>query len=143
VEEFAVNGAERPALFTDPLRWKLIIFDWAPTESKPSMVIHFGPGTRRLFSMDFDGSRKSITLIQSKAEGLIPLEERGLRPVPPKVGELIVNDKEPGRLDLEGEFEGRRVRAILHQTAPPPTTRKWRYRWFHAGPSGGTTSSSD
>lgn len=133
VDAFAVNGIERPALFTDPLRWKLIVFDWGPYEPKPSIVIHFGAGTRRLFSMDFDGGRKSITLIQSKPDGLLEPEEQPLQPVPPKVGSLIVNDAEPGRLVLEGDLEGQRVRVVLHRITPAPILRKWPYRWLHGG----------
>jgi hypothetical protein len=133
VDEFAINGAELPPLFTDPVRWKLIVFDWGP-ESKPSIVVHFGPGTRRLFFMDFDGIGKSITLTQSKPGGLMSPGELALPPVTRKVGSLIVNDAQLGRLLLEGDFEGQRVRAVLHRIVPAPTVRKWRYRWLHTGP---------
>jgi hypothetical protein len=134
VDEFAVNGADRPALFTDPLRWKLIVFDWSPSDAKPSVVVHFGLDTRRLFFMEFDDRRKSITLIQSKPDRLMAPQAQNLAPVAPKVGSLTVNDAQPGQLVLEGDFEGQRVRAVLHRTMPAPIVRKWRYRWFHTGP---------
>jgi len=134
VDQFAVDGTELPPLFTDPLRWKLIVFDWGPYEAKPSIVIHFGPGTRRLLSMDFDSGRKSITLVQPRREGSISPEEQALQPLPPKAGSLTVTDAEPGRLVLDGDLDGQRIRAVLHRATPAPVVRKWLYRWYHSGP---------
>jgi hypothetical protein len=119
VDEFSVNGTERPPLFTDPVRWKLIVFDWGAWYDKPSLVIHFGPGTRRLFDMNFDGIRKSLVLLRTE-----PLSKGSTS------GTLVVNDSDPSRLILEGDFEGQRIRAVLHRTASGPALRKWPLRPF-------------
>ena len=120
VDAFAVNGVERPPLFTDQSRWKLLVFDWGAYYPKPSLVIHFGPGTRRLFSVDFDAGKKSVSLIRPDQTS-------------PAVGSLVVNEEGHDRLVLEGDFEGQRVRAVLHRAALDPMTHKWRFRVFRDG----------
>jgi hypothetical protein len=120
VDAFSVNGIERPPLFTDPNRWKLLVFDWGVYYPKPSLVIHFGPGTRRLFDVDFDAGRKSVSLLR-------PYQTS------PTLGTLVVNEDGHDRLVLEGVFEGQRVRAVLHRAAPDPITHKWRFRLFRDG----------
>jgi hypothetical protein len=117
VDAFSVNGVERPPLFTDPSRWKLLVFDWGAFYPKPSLVIHFGPGTRRLFDVDFDAGKKSVSLLR-------PYQTS------PTLGTLVVNEDDHDRLVLEGDFEGQRVRAVLHRAAPDPITHKWRFRIF-------------
>jgi len=117
VDQFLVNGTERPPLFTDPARWKLLVFDWGVYYEKPVLVIHFGPGTRRLFAINFDGARKALTLVDE------PTFQK-------TSGTFVVNDAGAGRLVLEGDFEGQRIRAVLHRTAPGPTLREWPLRPF-------------
>ena len=132
VDEFTVNGIEQPPLFTDPARWKLLVFDWAVPYSKPSLVIHFGPGTRQLFSVDFDANSKSIILRRPipLPGGSMSPEQQSRQHSPPVAGTLVVSDEDRDRLVLEGDFEGRRVRAVLHRAAPDSTVHKWHFRLF-------------
>jgi hypothetical protein len=132
VDAFSVNGVERPPLFTDSSRWKLLVFDWGVPYPKPSLVIHFAPGTRRLFSVNFDAGKKSVSLIRPNLlpGGSISPEQQSLRKISPTVGTFVVNDEDHDRLVLEGDFEGQRVRALLHRVAPDPITHKWRFRVF-------------
>jgi hypothetical protein len=132
VDEFTINGIDQPPLFTDPARWKLLVFDWAVPYPQPSLVIHFGPGTRRLFSLDFDSKRKSITLLRPNPlpGGSLSPEQRSLQKSPPAAGTLVMNDKDRDHLVLQGDFEGMRVRAVLHRTTPDPTVRRWHSRFF-------------
>jgi hypothetical protein len=120
VDAFSVNGVERPPLFTDPNRWKLLVFDWGVYYPKPSLVIHFGTGTRRLFDVDFDAGKKSVSLLR-------PYQTS------PTLGTLVVNEEGQDRLVLEGDFEGQTIRAVLHRAAPDPLTHKWRFRIFRDG----------
>jgi hypothetical protein len=83
-------------------------------------VIHFGPGTRRLFDVDFDAGRKSVSLLPPYLTS-------------PTLGTLVVNEEGHDRLVVEGDFEGQRVRAVLHRAAPDPITHKWRFRLFRDG----------
>ena len=104
VDEFRINGTDRPPLFTAPLRWKPIVFDWAVPYKKSNMISHFGPGTRRLFSMDFDATSKSMALLQPEplAGGrfrvrigsgvLVPLGARRLR-----ISRIIITADVAGR----------------------------------------------
>ena len=105
VDTFTVDGIERPPLFTDPARWKLLVFDWGQYYPKPSKVIHFGTGTRRLFALDVDASKKSMALLQ-------PKNQWSLQKTPPAVGTFVVHEEGRDRLFLEGQFEGQRVRAV-------------------------------
>jgi hypothetical protein len=124
VDAFSVNGVDRPPLFTDPNRWKLLVFDWGVYYPKPSLVIHFGPGSRRLFDVDFDAGRKSVSLVRPYQTATT-------------LGTLVVNEEGHDRLVLEGDFEGQRVRAVLHRAAPDPITHTWPFRVFRDGVSWG------
>ena len=132
VDEFAVNGVERPPLFTDATRWRLLVFDWGVPYPKPSVVIHFGTGTRRLFTVNFDANEKTIALLRPNAlpTGAVSPEQRSLQAAPSVAGTLVVHEDAGDRLLLEGDFEGQRVRAVLHRTAPEPTTHTWPFRFF-------------
>lgn len=132
VDTFTVDGIDRAPLFTDPTRWKLLVFDWGAPYPKPSIVIHFGTGTRRLFTLDFDASKKSMALLQPKPllTGATSPEQRPGAKAPPAIGTFVVHEEARDRLLLEGEFEGQRVRAVLHRTVPGPTAHKWRFRIF-------------
>jgi hypothetical protein len=131
VDQFALDGVERPALFTDSLRWKMIVFDWAAYEPAPSMVIHSGTGARRLLSAQLDSSRKSVTLRRYVPEGSVPGGNR--QPIP-AIGILTVDDTAPGRLILDGDLDGRKIHAVLLRVTPGPAIRKWPRRWFQSGP---------
>ena len=132
VDAFAVNGTEHPPLFTDPSRWKLLVFDWGVPYPKPSVVIHFGTGARRLYTLDYDANKKTMALLHPNALSTdsISVEQRSLQETPPPAGTLVVNEDGRDHLILEGEFEGQRVRAVLHRTVPDPTAHQWRFRFF-------------
>jgi hypothetical protein len=62
-----------------PVNSPPLVFDWGAYYPKPSLIIHFGPGPRRLFDVDFDAGKKSVSLLR-------PYQTS------PTVGTLVVSD---------------------------------------------------
>ena len=88
--------------------------------------------------MEFNKERKTIDLVQWN------LDQRGIssfeqpRPPSPTVARLKAEESGTDALLLEGDFEGKRVRAVLHHAAPAATIRTDRhFRWVPTGPKWG------
>jgi hypothetical protein len=96
VEEFTVDGKERPPVIADPLRWRRVIFDFPGVLSLQLM-----DDTRQRHRMDLNTDQKTMVLSQ-RAD---------------KAGKatLTVSEPGPGLLVLEGTHEGRSIRVKLRR----------------------------
>jgi hypothetical protein len=96
VEEFVADGEVRPPLVTDATRWRRLIFDY------PGVVWIQGMNDARQYhSAQIDPERKTLTL--------------GNRDHSSASGVLSYRRDEPGRLTVEGRFDGRRIRVRLRR----------------------------
>lgn len=98
VEEFAADGEVRPPLMTDSGRWRRVVFD------RPEMVtFYFMPGSRWVCDLEVDEQKKLLNLTA--------YDEKGAE----TKFALAYDRPQPGRLRIEGTFEGQKVRARLHR----------------------------
>ena len=117
VEEFAVNGEDVP-LFAedpDPDRWRWVIFQ-NPGEMAVKLMIESYKG----FPLELDMEKKTMILgnYERDAEGKVVRDADGKRrKAPGRQGTLSFSEPEPHTLLLEGEVDGRRIRARLRRMA--------------------------
>lgn len=97
VEEFELDGQVRPALITDKARWLRLIFEWPEYVSIQPM--DESRGQFHLLKLDA-GSRKMV---------LTKFREPEWR------SELAIRKPGPGLLELEGMYDGKKVRARLRR----------------------------
>ncbi len=90
VEGFARNGKDVP-LYTEPDRWRMVMF-LAPG----SLQVEQMAGSRKVYELDLDMERKRMTL-------------------GPSQGTFSFRQPEKDVLVLEGQLEGRRMRAKLRK----------------------------
>jgi uncharacterized membrane protein YphA (DoxX/SURF4 family) len=138
VDTFVSDGIAHAPLLTDDVRWKLVVFDWESYQEKPCVVIHFAPGGRKLYTMDFSRERKEIDLLEWNLDQRGTLPSSQPSPAAPAVAHLKADETGTGALLLEGDFQGRKVRAVLHRATPAATVRPdQRFRWVPTGPRWG------
>lgn len=122
VEEFAVDGQDVP-LFTDPERWRWVIFQNPGVLSVGLMI-----GSYKGFPLDLDMDKKTMTLglYERDAEGKVMQDADGKpRKAPGRQGTLSFSEPEPHGLVLEGEVEGRRIRTRLRKVALTAERFNW------------------
>lgn len=97
VDEMAIDGQVRPPLLTDPDRWRRVIFAYQgmlALQSSEGSTTYCGleltPATHTLVLKTFPRSKQKIFRLSYQETG-------------------------PGRLEIEGAFRGRKVRAKLHR----------------------------
>jgi len=117
VDEFSINGEMRPPLPTDDLRWQRVIFD-SPYE----LLVQSTSGAHQRFFMP-QGSLQEKKFTLSK-RGLLAWK-----------AEFTYEKIQPDVMRLEGELDGRKIRAKLHHIPMPRfmlTTRG--FHWINEYP---------
>jgi hypothetical protein len=99
VEEFAVDGVVHP-LSSDPSRWRRVFIDGHKT-----LGIQFMSDSRERFNLELDADASTLTLKKRDISGWQTV--------------VTYARPEPELLILEGEFDGRQVRARLRQAEIP------------------------
>jgi hypothetical protein len=116
VEEFAIDGESRPPLVTDEARWRRVIVSSAQT-----FAVQLMSDAHRRYGYKLD--EEAHTLALSK------------RADPAWKSTLTVQQPEPDRMLLEGEFDGRPLRAKLRRTAEPQFLLTSRgFHWINEAP---------
>jgi hypothetical protein len=100
VDELVVDGQVRPPLLTDGSRWRRVVFDYPQTLAIQSMS-----DSRERYGLKLDAAKRTLALTK--------------RDNPAWKSTLTYQRPEPGRLLLEGTFDGKPVRAVLHRTVNP------------------------
>ena len=96
VGEFEADGKVRPPLITDAARWRRVIFP----RTGP-LAIQLMDDSRRQYSLEVDAGAKTVALTRDR--------------LPNWKAALSYREPEPGLLELEGTFDGRRVRVKLRR----------------------------
>jgi len=112
VDRFALDGVERPPLWTDPLRWRRAVFGFE------TLYLHLG-----------DDSLRSYRLADDRARGALRLTSMGPEK---RIESLSYRQTAPGRLELAGRWDGHAVRAELRrgrEESSFPVNRG--FRWIH------------
>ena len=100
VDELVVDGQARPPLVTDGSRWRRVVFDY------PQMIaIQRMSDTRERYTLLLDAARRTLVLKK--------------RDDPAWKSTLTYQRPEPGRLLLEGTFDGKKIQAVLRRTENP------------------------
>ena len=100
VDELVVDGQVRPPLITDDSRWRRVVFDYPQM-----MAILRMSNTRDRYVLKLNTVRRTLALTR--------------RDDPAWKSTLTYRRPEPGRLLLEGTFEGKKVQAVLRRTDNP------------------------
>jgi len=90
VEEFAVDGQDRPPLITDATRWRRVVFDYPNT-----LAVQLMSDSRQRYGLKIEEQTLSLTK----------------RDDPNWKSDMSYQQPEPGLLVLEGSFDGKKVRA--------------------------------
>lgn len=117
VEEFAVDGEDVPLLADDPDpdRWRWVIF-----QNPGVMTVKLMIESYKGFPLELDMEKKTMILgiYERDAEGKSVRDADGKpRKAPGRQGTLSFSEPEPHWLVLEGEVDGRRIRAKLRRMA--------------------------
>jgi hypothetical protein len=116
VDEFAVDGQIRPPLVTDEQRWQRVVFDF--------------PEQLGVFLMNDSRDRYNIEMDEAKRTFIMTR-----RFEPEKKTTVAYHQPAPDRLVLEGTFDGKKVRALLHRTEPPTFLLMTRgFHWINERP---------
>lgn len=129
VEEFALDGASRPPLTTDQLRWRQVIFDFAYSyyccNTQPAFpgftVTPMNSAQRSIYWMKFDRASNQLHLRPWKFGQSAPSFDGA--------SEFTVQSVTPDRLVLDGAMDGHRIHALLLRAADFPL-RKSLFRWI-------------
>jgi hypothetical protein len=97
VEEFTIDGEVRPPVVTDPTRWRRVIFDYPQV-----LAVQLMSDSRQRYLLKLDADEHTLALSR--------------RDDPDWKAMLTFSEPGPGRLVLEGTFQGRAVRAQLRRS---------------------------
>ena len=100
VDELAIDGQVRPPLITDEQRWRRVVFDI--------------PGQMAVFHMNEFRDRYNVEV--DTAKKTLQMTERFN---PDRKTTVAFHQPTPDRLTLEGTFDGKKIRALMHRTEPP------------------------
>ena len=116
VDELAIDGQVRPPLITDEQRWQRVVFDV--------------PGQMSVFHMnDFRDRYNAEVDIKKKTFEMID------RFAPERKTTVAWHQPAPDRLTIEGTFDGRKIRALMHRTDPPEFLLLTRgFHWINETP---------
>ncbi|MFL6236940.1 MAG: hypothetical protein ACJ76N_27670, partial [Thermoanaerobaculia bacterium] len=116
VDELAVDGQVRPLVVTDSSGWRYVVFDYTNLFSILTM-----DSSRQRYVLALDAGKKTLAITK--------------RDDPAWKSSLSYQEPAPGRLTLEGTFDGRKVRASLHRIEEPKFTLKTRgFHWISEYP---------
>jgi hypothetical protein len=116
VDELVVDGQARPPLTTDGSRWRRWVFSYPQGVAIQSMS-----DSRERYSLKLDAAKRTFALSR--------------RDDPGWKSTLTYQRPAPGRLLLEGTFDGKKVQAVLNRTDIPKfrlTTRG--FHWINEYP---------
>ena len=116
VEEFAVDDQPRPALSGDTARWRRVVFD-----SPNSFAVQLMTDARQRFVLKLDESKHTMSLSR--------------RDDPKKTFVMAYSVPTPGAMTLDGQLDGKRLRARLQRAETPSfllTTRG--FHWINEYP---------
>jgi uncharacterized membrane protein YphA (DoxX/SURF4 family) len=116
VEEFTIGGQARPALVTDPDRWRRVVFG-----SPYWLAVQMTDGGRQQFRMKLDADKKTLELTR--------------RGDPNAKAVFTIEQTQPTKLSLTGDLETKRIQAKLRLIEQPPfrlTTRG--FHWINEIP---------
>jgi hypothetical protein len=116
VDEFAVDGQVRPPLVTDEQRWQRVVFDF--------------PGQLGVFLMNDSRDRYNIEMDEAKKTFVMTKRfDFDWKTT------VAYRQPAPDRLALEGTFDGRKVRVVLHRAEPPKSLLMTRgFHWINERP---------
>ena len=97
VEEFEIDGKNRPLLTTDSAQWRRVIFDFAGVVAVQQMN-----DSRSRYTLVLDPEKKTLDL--------------GKRDDPKWKAALTYEQPEPAMLTLTGQLDGQQIRAKLRRT---------------------------
>lgn len=100
VDELSIDGQVRPPLINDEERWLRVVFDV--------------PGQMAVFHMNEFRDRYNVE-VDTKKKTLAMTERFN----PDRKTTVAWHQPAPDRLTLEGTFDGRKIRALMHRTEPP------------------------
>jgi len=100
VEEFAVAGQPRPLLAGDATGWRRVVFEYTT-----SVGVQFLSDKRQRFMLKLDEAKHTMSL--SGRQG------------PSHTWVMAYSLPAPGVMTLEGELEGKQLRARLRRTETP------------------------
>jgi hypothetical protein len=116
VEEFILDGQERPLSFTDETRWQRVVFD------QPHTLAILTNGSRERFLLDPNPGALRLTLAK--------------REDPSWSSALTYRRIDPKTLAIEGTFDGHAVKAQLRRVDPPEFRLADRgFHWIHEYPN--------
>jgi hypothetical protein len=116
VDELAIDGQVRPPLVTDEERWRRVVFD-VPGQMSVSHMNDF----RDRYNVEIDPTKKTLTMTQ--------------RFNPDWKTTVAWHRPSPDRLALEGTFDGRKIRALMHRAEPPEFLLRTRgFHWINETP---------
>lgn len=112
VEEFILDGQERPLSFTDETRWQRVVFD------QPYTLAILTSGSRERFMLDPNPGALRLTLAK--------------REDPSWSSALTYRRIDPKTLAIEGSFDGHAVRAKLRRVDTPEFRLVGKgFHWIH------------
>jgi hypothetical protein len=100
VDELTIDGQVRPPLITDEQRWRRVVFG-IPGQ----MAVFHMNDFRDRYNVEVDARKKTLAMTD--------------RFNPERKSTFAYHQPAPDRLTLEGSFDGRRLRALMHRTEPP------------------------
>jgi hypothetical protein len=116
VEEFILDGQERPLSFTDETRWQRVVFD------QPHTLAILTSGTRERFLLDPNPGALRLSLAK--------MEDPGWSSA------LTYRRIDPKTLAIEGNFDGHAVKAQLRRIDSPEFRLVGKgFRWIHEYPN--------
>ncbi|MES1242411.1 MAG: hypothetical protein ABUT39_12390 [Acidobacteriota bacterium] len=116
VDELAIDGQVRPPLLTDEQRWQRVVFD-VPGQ----MAVFRMSDTRDRYNVEVDEKKKTLAMTD--------------RFNPERKITVAYRQPAPDRLALEGTFDGRKIRALLHRARTPEFLLLTRgFHWINETP---------
>jgi hypothetical protein len=100
VDELTIDGQVRPPLVTDEQRWQKVVFD--------------NPGQMGIFHMNDFRDRYNVEVDTAK-KAFVMTERFN----PDRKTTVAYHQPAPDRLTLQGTFDGKKIRALMHRTEPP------------------------
>lgn len=116
VDEYVIDGQARPPLVTDAARWRRVILEYPQVITVQSMS-----DSRQRYGLKLDAARRTLALTK--------------RNDPAWKSTLTYQRPEPGRILLDGTFDGHKLRAVLLRIDSPEFRLMTRgFHWINEYP---------